>query len=65
MPAGLQLVRLLLSGGGAGGSQFNGYYGGGGSGLLECGTVNVSNLTSIPIIVGNGGDVLSAGLEYK
>ena len=50
---GVKSVRVLLVGGG--GSGYNADLGGGGGGYVECGNVDVSNVTNVSVIVGAGG----------
>ena len=53
VPKGGNSVRVLLVGGGGGGRV--GHQGGGGGGYVECGNVDVSNVTDVSVIVGAGG----------
>ena len=55
VPKGVKLVRVLLVGGG--GSGVDADRGGGGGGYVECGNVDVSNVTNLPVIVGYGGSI--------
>ena len=64
VPKGMKSLRVLLVGGG--GSGFDADAGGGGGGYVECGNVNVSNVTNVSVIVGAGGVIgPSAGIFHS